>query len=143
MGTAGVERAWRPGFPVDLDSTLSALRRSSYDPTFHREPCGAIWRTARTPDGPGTVRFKPNRLDGTILIHSWGPGALWLLDAGPDWLGRRDDPDSFLPVYPVLRELFGLDPESEPEPESFAFAAVLSAPSLPDFSSSRLRRFVP
>jgi len=110
VGTAGVERAWRPGFPVDLDTTLSALRRSSYDPTYHREPCGAIWRTARTPDGSGTVRFKTNRLDGTILIHTWGPGAQWLLDAGPDWLGRHDDPDSFQPVDPVLRELFGLHP---------------------------------
>lgn len=108
------ERHWQAPFPVDVNSVLSVHRRGHGDPAFATDQAGAIWRACRTPDGPGTVRitWRPaeprdpaGQARGTLVAAlAWGPGAGWLLDALPAWLGERDRPEEFVPAHPVLRE---------------------------------------
>lgn len=96
-------RWWRPGRPVDLAATLAPLRWGAGDPTFRVTPDGAVWRTARTPAGPGTLRLLASRRAGAIDAVAWGRGAGWLLDAVPSLLGDDDDPAGFVPEHPLLR----------------------------------------
>lgn len=91
---------WRPENPVSLDVTLGPLQRSSGDPTQRRDADGAWWRTARTPDGPGSIRLRA--ADGEIDISAWGPGAEWLVAAAARLLGAGDDPSGFRPQHPVI-----------------------------------------
>jgi 3-methyladenine DNA glycosylase/8-oxoguanine DNA glycosylase len=69
---------WQPSFPVDLLRTLAVHRRGPGDPAFRITADGSIWRTARTPDGPGTIRVTTTR-----------PAAL---DAAAISAGRRQPP---------------------------------------------------
>ncbi|MFJ5880833.1 DNA-3-methyladenine glycosylase family protein [Kitasatospora cineracea] len=95
-------RQWRPGYPLDLGRTLFPLQRGSGDPAFRRTPDGALWRTSRTPDGPGTLRILQRT--GEIDATGWGPGGGWLLEQLPALLGAEDDPAGLaLPPGP-LRE---------------------------------------
>ncbi|MEU5385402.1 MULTISPECIES: DNA-3-methyladenine glycosylase family protein [Kitasatospora] len=95
-------RQWRPGYPLDLGRTLFPLQRGSGDPAFRRTPDGAVWRTSRTPDGPGTLRILQRT--GEIDATGWGPGGGWLLERLPALLGAEDDPAGLaLPPGP-LRE---------------------------------------
>jgi len=96
-------RSWRSGRPVHLAATLAPLRRGAGDPAYRVTPDGAVWRTARTPDGPGTLRLLARRRAGDVEAAAWGPGAGWLLDAVPSLLGDDDDPAGFVPGHPLLR----------------------------------------
>jgi 3-methyladenine DNA glycosylase/8-oxoguanine DNA glycosylase len=95
---------WRPETPVSLDVALGPLQRGSGDPTQRRDAEGAWWRTARTPDGPGTIRLLATA--GVIDIRAWGPGAGWLLAAAPRLLGAEDDPTGFRPQHPVIADTY-------------------------------------
>src|SRR6266508_2418273 len=97
-------RVWRAGRPVDVHLTLGSLRRGAGDPAYRTTPDGAVWRTARTPEGPGTLRLGVRRNDGTVEATAWGPGRRWLLETVPSLLGEDDDPTGFVPAHPVLRE---------------------------------------
>jgi 3-methyladenine DNA glycosylase/8-oxoguanine DNA glycosylase len=109
---------WRPPFPVDLLRTLTVHRRGPGDPAFRITADGSMWRTALTPEGPGTLRVTQRVTDPvvqpvtepvaqrvTIQAAAWGPGASWLLGMVPAALGADDDPSGFDPVHPVLRRL--------------------------------------
>jgi 3-methyladenine DNA glycosylase/8-oxoguanine DNA glycosylase len=87
------ERHWRPSAPFDLALTLSPHRRGGGDPAWRRTPDGAIWRTSRTPEGPGTLRVTVS--GGEVLAQAWGPGADWLLQTLPSLLGADDDVAGF------------------------------------------------
>jgi 3-methyladenine DNA glycosylase/8-oxoguanine DNA glycosylase len=92
---------------------LSVHRRGGRDPAYRADAAGAIWRTALTPDGPGTLRVaaRAEAAGGTrVTAAAWGPGAAWLLDTLPAQLGAHDDQDSFTPVHPLLREMSGRYP---------------------------------
>jgi 3-methyladenine DNA glycosylase/8-oxoguanine DNA glycosylase len=89
---------------VDLFRTLAPLRRGTGDPTFRMDEAGAIWRAARTPNGPGTLRISAAPAAGEVLGQAWGPGAAWLLEQLPALCGAADDPDNFQPAHPILRE---------------------------------------
>lgn len=89
----GAERRWRPSGPVDVALTLAPHRHGGGDPAWRRTPDGAIWRTSRTPGGPGTLRVTVN--GGEVLGQAWGPGADWLLETLPGTLGADDDVDGF------------------------------------------------
>ena len=55
-GEPPLTREWRaPGY-VDVRVVLSVHRRGPRDPAFRITSDGALWRTSRTPDGPGTLR---------------------------------------------------------------------------------------
>jgi 3-methyladenine DNA glycosylase/8-oxoguanine DNA glycosylase len=106
----GLSRRWSPGRPVDLYRTLAPLRRGTGDPTFRIDAAGAIWRAARTPAGPGTLRISAAPTVGEVLGHAWGPGAAWLLDQLPALCGAADDPSDFRPAHPLLREAVARHP---------------------------------
>jgi len=127
---APLARQWRAPFPLDVRLVLSVHRRGPRDPAFRAAADGAIWRTSRTPDGPGTLRVTGTRApapapapapgqaavagaadaaaDPAVTVVSataWGPGAAWLLETLPGLLGALDDPAGFAPAHPLLREL--------------------------------------
>ncbi|HEU4354598.1 MAG TPA: DNA-3-methyladenine glycosylase 2 family protein [Actinomycetota bacterium] len=87
---------------IDLALTLGPLRRGSGDPTMRVGP-GEVWRASRTPDGAATVRLI--EVDGGVRAEAWGPGAAWLLEHAPAWVGALDDPTAFAPAAGVVRDL--------------------------------------
>ncbi|MEU0434274.1 DNA-3-methyladenine glycosylase 2 family protein [Streptomyces sp. NPDC006290] len=99
-GEPGRVRTWTPDGPLDLGLVLGPLRRGPGDPTFRTTPDGSVWRTSRTPAGPGTLRVAPR--GGVVRGEAWGPGADWLLDRLPDLLGAADDPDAFEPRHRLV-----------------------------------------
>jgi hypothetical protein len=83
-----------------LRLVLAPHRRGRGDPTFALDASGGVWRTAWTSQGPGTVRLAVD--DGSLQVHAWGPGAAWLCEQAPAWVGGRDEPEAFRPDRPVL-----------------------------------------
>ncbi|MGW5261126.1 DNA-3-methyladenine glycosylase family protein [Microbispora sp. NPDC004025] len=92
-GAALRERRWRPSAPLDVVLTLSPHRRGGGDPAWRRTPDGSIWRTSRTPEGPGTLRVTVS--GDEVRGQAWGPGAGWLLETLPSLLGADDDVAGF------------------------------------------------
>ena len=95
-----VERLWRPQSPVSVGRALAALSRGPGDPAQQVDGCGALWRTARTPDGPVTLRLSA--VGDGVLAGAWGPGSGWMLEQVPALLGAHDDPSGFTPVHSVI-----------------------------------------
>jgi 3-methyladenine DNA glycosylase/8-oxoguanine DNA glycosylase len=91
-----------PPGPLDLALTLGPLQRGRHDPTC-RIGRGAALRATRTPDGPATLELR--RVGGGIEARAWGPGAGWALDGVPALLGFDDEPESFAPAHPLVRDL--------------------------------------
>jgi 3-methyladenine DNA glycosylase/8-oxoguanine DNA glycosylase len=94
-----IESRWRPPRPVSLDLLLGPLQRGHGDPTQRRDASG-IWRTARTPRGPGTLHLAVR--DGQVVTTAWGAGAEWLVAQVPALLGAGDDVTAFSPRHPVI-----------------------------------------
>lgn len=97
------EATWRPDWPVDAARTLGVLRHGAWDPSFRRSPDGTWWRVTTTPLGPVTVAVRVDR-EG-VRHTAWGPGADWVMDTVPGWLGDRDDRSDFSPANPVILAL--------------------------------------
>ncbi|MFH8620286.1 DNA-3-methyladenine glycosylase family protein [Streptomyces sp. NPDC017979] len=97
----GAVRRWTPPWPVDLGLVLGVLRRGPADPTYRTASDGAVWRTARTPAGPGTLCVRSGGA-GDVVAEAWGDGAEWLLDALPGLLGAADEPDAFTPRHRLV-----------------------------------------
>ncbi|MGW1895304.1 DNA-3-methyladenine glycosylase family protein [Streptomyces sp. NPDC002004] len=97
---SGRTRRWAPPGPLDLGLVLGVLRRGPADPTFRATADGAVWRTSRTPAGPGTLRVAMRGAEAEA--EAWGPGAEWLLDRLPSMLGADDDPSAFEPRHRVV-----------------------------------------
>ena len=95
-------RTWTPDGPLDLGLVLGPLRRGPGDPTFRATPDGAVWRTALTPAGPGTLRVTARGAE--VRGEAWGPGAEWLLEQLPDMLGAADNPSVFVPRHRVVAQ---------------------------------------
>ncbi|MEV5874559.1 DNA-3-methyladenine glycosylase 2 family protein [Streptomyces sp. NPDC052101] len=93
-------RRWTPDGPLDLGLVLGPLRRGPADPTFRATADGSVWRACRTPAGPGTLRVRA--YGGEVLGEAWGPGAQWLLDRLPEWLGAADEPEAFVPRHRLV-----------------------------------------
>ncbi|MEU6162385.1 DNA-3-methyladenine glycosylase 2 family protein [Streptomyces sp. NPDC047130] len=102
-GGPGLVRELVPGGPVDLALVLGVLRRGPGDPSFRFTPDGAVWRAARTPLGPGTLRVTARAALGTVRGEAWGPGASWLLERLPGLVGLEDDPSVFVARHELLR----------------------------------------
>ena len=94
---------WRPQLPVDVRTTLWALRRGPGDPTHRVTPDGAVWRTTLMPTGPATYRLSQRGLQ-EVSCAAWGPGATEVVAGLPDLLGARDAADGFVPRHPLLAE---------------------------------------
>ncbi|MEU7725693.1 DNA-3-methyladenine glycosylase 2 family protein [Streptomyces sp. NPDC040724] len=100
-GAGAKERLWPPEGPLDLGLTLGPLRRGPADPTFRTTPDGSVWRTARTPQGPATLRVARGA-GGQVHAEAWGPGADWFLEQLPVLLGAADDPAVFVPRHRLV-----------------------------------------
>jgi 3-methyladenine DNA glycosylase/8-oxoguanine DNA glycosylase len=114
---AGLAHEWPLPFTVDVPLTLSVHRRGPRDPAYATDAAGGIWRTSLTPEGPATLRVTVCRdpssatgppgvaAPGRVVGQVWGPGAAWLLDRLPGWLGFHDDRAGFTPCHPVVSDL--------------------------------------
>lgn len=100
---AGLERAWRPSFPLDLGRTIGPLRRGPGDPAMRRDGGGAVWWASTTPAGPATLTLR-RAADGEVRARAWGPGAAWVLDGLPGLLGSGDDDTGFVAHHPVVAQ---------------------------------------
>jgi 3-methyladenine DNA glycosylase/8-oxoguanine DNA glycosylase len=102
-----LERRIRLRRPVDLRLTLGPLERGRSSPAV-RIVDGAVWRAARTPDGPGAQHLC--RAGDVLCARAWGPGAPWLLETAPAIAGLDDDPERFDPPAGSVRNLARLMP---------------------------------
>ena len=99
-------RDWPAPFALDLRLVLGVHGRGPGDPAFRVDRAGAVWRTALTPAGPGTLRASARPGQVTLVrAAAWGPGAPWLLETLPALLGADDHPEDFQPDHPLLRDL--------------------------------------
>jgi 3-methyladenine DNA glycosylase/8-oxoguanine DNA glycosylase len=90
--------------PVDLTGTMFPLRRGTGDPTTQIDGHVA-WRTARTADGPVTIRLTQVTSD-LIEAEAWGSGAEAGLASAPGLAGALDDDTGFDPsAHPVVAEI--------------------------------------
>ena len=92
-----------PEGALDVGLVLGPHRRGTGDPTWRAGHDGAVWRTSRTPDGPGTLRVSMRA--GSVHGQAWGPGAEWLLEALPALLGAEDDASGFSVRHGVLEDV--------------------------------------
>ncbi len=97
-----MSRTWLPPFPLDVGSVLHPLRRGAGDPTYQQDAAGAVWLTANTPLGPGTLCVR--RPGSSVEAEAWGDGAEWLLDGLPALLGADDDDAGFVGHHPLIAE---------------------------------------
>jgi 3-methyladenine DNA glycosylase/8-oxoguanine DNA glycosylase len=89
-------------FPLDLDPTLGLLQHGPSDPTI-RFGLNEVWRAARTPEGPASLRL---RLRGAVLLaDAWGSGAQWMIGHTPALVGFDDQPNVFQPAHRLLADL--------------------------------------
>lgn len=86
--------------PLDLKRTLAPLHGA------FRE--GAWWYTARTADGPATLRVT--RSAATLDGEAWGGGAERLLERLAHIGGLKDESGGFLTGHPVVSELHRRNP---------------------------------
>jgi 3-methyladenine DNA glycosylase/8-oxoguanine DNA glycosylase len=89
--------------PYDLAPTLFPLRRGTGDPTMRIEG-REVWRAARTPEGPVTLRLGQG--SGTVAATAWGPGSAWALEHAPGLIGAEDDLSAFEPRDDVMARLW-------------------------------------
>ena len=99
----GLSRDYRAPVPVNVPLTLSVHRHGGGDPAYATDAAGAVWRTSLTPDGPATLSVRSR--DAAVTARAWGPGATWLLERVPDWLGFHDDASGFAAHHPVVGQL--------------------------------------
>ncbi|HSD67208.1 MAG TPA: DNA-3-methyladenine glycosylase 2 family protein [Vicinamibacteria bacterium] len=95
--------------PFDFDESLRFVPFGRYDPTCRRGPA-RLWKAARTPDGPVTLRLAWK--EGGVGARAWGPGAAWALERAEALAGLRDDPAGFEappgPIATLARRLRGI-----------------------------------
>ena len=94
--------------PPNLPQTLAHARMGNGDPCL-RIVEGDVWRATRTPLGLATERVRLAS-EGSILVDAWGPGAEWLIQRAPELCGALDNPDTFRPDQPVVRDLMHRHP---------------------------------
>ncbi len=85
---------------LDLRKTLAPLNGAFRD--------GAWWYTARTADGPATMRVT--RTASTLDGEAWGGGAGRLLQRLAGIGGLEDKSETFVTVHPVVSELHRRNP---------------------------------
>jgi 3-methyladenine DNA glycosylase/8-oxoguanine DNA glycosylase len=88
-------RSTRIDGQLDLKATLRPLHGWFADDGW--------WLTARTQDGPGTIRIRRTRED--LVGEVWGPGGASMLEFLESIAGLEDDPGAFRCEHPVVAEL--------------------------------------
>lgn len=105
------------GRPLDLRRTLRPLHGWFGDDGW--------WLTARTPDGPGSMRVRRTRPD--LIGEAWGEGAGWLLERLGAVCGLEDDPTSFTTDHALVSELHRTHPGDRFGRTNLVFPALLVA----------------
>lgn len=124
---ASAVRIWRPDWPCDPHDVLRPLRRGSGDPSLIFWPGGVVWKSAITPDGPGTLRIAPRSSAGDVVLEAWGSGAHWMLDQGPRLLGEGDDVSGFASSYPRVRAAWARNPHWRVARSGLVLEALVAA----------------
>ncbi len=97
------ERLIRIPPPYDFRGTLASLGKAGMRAPIARFVDGTLYRATSTPDGPATLALA--RHPEGVHAEAWGPGAEWVLDRAPGWVGALDRPEGFQPDHPLLAEL--------------------------------------
>lgn len=87
---------------LDLPRTLDGLLMGRADPCLQRVDGGYLL-AEDTADGPVTLALRP--VEGALEVAAWGPGAAAGLAVAGRRAGLHDDPLSFRPPDPRLRDL--------------------------------------
>lgn len=116
---------------MPVATLLGPLRRGAGDPAM-RVVNSAVWRVARTPDGPVTMRLDTATASaGDVTCEAWGPGAPWALDALPAMLGGNDaGADEFAEIarrHPFLAQAIRRHPYWRVSRSGLVFEALLPA----------------
>ncbi len=61
------------------------------------------WRTARTPEGPATLRLR--RREGGVTVEAWGAGSGWMVTRAPTLIGCDDHPQDLRTEHPLVGRL--------------------------------------
>jgi 3-methyladenine DNA glycosylase/8-oxoguanine DNA glycosylase len=98
-----LRRSLRLCRPLDLRLTVGPLVRGTGDPSL-RVASTRLVRASRTPDGPAAIDLR--LLGEVVQAEAWGPGAGFLVDTLPAFLGEDDDERGFEPrLHPLVAEL--------------------------------------
>lgn len=87
--------------PIDARMTFGLHRHGPGDLSIRIEADG-LWRATRTPEGPTTLHVEISRAD--VSARAWGPGAAWMLDRLPTFVGAHDRSD-LVARHPAIQEL--------------------------------------
>lgn len=118
-----MKRTFRVDGPLDLVRTLGAIHGAGGRVVrFER---GEVARATLTPEGPATTLLR--QVAGAVEAEGWGPGAGWALEHTPVLVGGLDDPDTFEPRHPLLRELHRRYPGLRTPRTEAVFEALLPA----------------
>lgn len=120
-------RVWRPTWPCDPADILGSIRRGATDPAFHRDADGTIWRAARTPLGPATLRIRTRTPAGEVEFAAWGSGAEWMLEQAPSMLGAGDDVSSFAASSDTVRAAWRSNPHWRVPKTGLVLEALVAA----------------
>jgi 3-methyladenine DNA glycosylase/8-oxoguanine DNA glycosylase len=123
---------------IDIEGPLD-LRRTLW-PLHGRFGDDGWWTTARTPQGPGTLRVSRTR---TALVgDAWGPGGDWLLGRLGAIGGLEDDPKQFVTSHPVVAELHRRNPGLRFGGTALVFDALVAAICAQKVTGTEARRAV-
>lgn len=107
-----------------LGWTLGPLRHGHYDPTVRVEGA-SVWRAFRIDGVPVCVRYE--RVAGGVDVTAWGASEEAALEDAPAVLGAFDDPSSYRPHHPVLRDLHRRYPQLRMTRTGAIFEALIPA----------------
>jgi len=88
---------------IDLGATMRPIGVYPQDPTT-RWTANSFTKAVLTPPGAGTMQLTWDR-GGITTVEAWGPGADWLVERAPHWVGLHDDLSGFDPsLHPTIAE---------------------------------------
>ena len=99
---------WRTSLAPDGPGTIriTAAPAAPHEAGAPPQAAGAPLPAAGAPPEAAAANLSTAAGASTVVsATAWGPGAAWLLDQLPGMLGADDDPASFAPAHPFLREL--------------------------------------
>jgi 3-methyladenine DNA glycosylase/8-oxoguanine DNA glycosylase len=103
--------------PLDLRATLRPLHG-----WFGGD---GWWLTARTVEGPASLRVRRDR--SGLIGEAWGEGAEWMLDRLTRIAGLHDDPATFVTDHPIVAPLHRANPGLRFGSTGLVFDALVGA----------------
>lgn len=116
-------RTFRLPGPVRLAATVGPAAVLGVGTT--RFIGNTVWRAARTPEGPGTIRLTLRGRDADA--EGYGPGAAWMIEHAPDLVGCNDRPEDLSTDHSLVRELARRSPDLRIAKTNRVFEAIVPA----------------